>query len=81
MSYHKSPDTRTGKGPPFLYLDFFASVVCLCTYLTFMTHCTIPGNGNSTADLLGRASLTICFQCRGRSEGRSKSFITGSVHW
>ena len=26
MSYHKSPDTRTGKGPPSLYLDFF----CQC---------------------------------------------------
>ena len=44
MSYipKKSPDTRTGKGPPSLYLYFFASVVCLCTYSTFKTHSTIP---------------------------------------
>ena len=42
MSYQKSPDTRTGKGPPSLYLDVFASVVCLCTYSTFKTHSTIP---------------------------------------
>ena len=37
MSYQKCPDTRAGKGPPSLYLDFFASVVCLCMYSTFMT--------------------------------------------
>ena len=39
----RSPDTRTGKGPPPPCIwTFFASVVCLCTYLTFKTHSTIP---------------------------------------
>ena len=30
------------RDPPSLYLHFFASVVCLCTYSTFKTHSTIP---------------------------------------
>ena len=31
LSYQKSPDTRTGKGPPpSLYLDFFFFFFCQC---------------------------------------------------
>ena len=44
LSYQKSPDTRTGKGPPPPCIWTFLPVWCffLCTYSTFKTHSTIP---------------------------------------